>query len=197
MHNACAQALHRNSITMNGQNNDCPQYVFELPISEKFELNGEIHDLGEISTININAIEQYINSQLTEQLKADKVKIYGSNLTALDNTFERLSRLTGSITANIGIVESPISNWFFDIMKTPLGWIEYVFDKFSTALTIIMLVLAVIILFPVLEIGIVVWKVGYSTFSALASPIQRLSARWRISNARQLSRRRIKRYLTR
>lgn len=83
-----------NNITISNKEIPCPEFVFELPISEKFTLAGETYDLGEVSTITVNAIELHINNDLTEQLKINKIKIYGVNTTRLDMSFMGLSRLT-------------------------------------------------------------------------------------------------------
>jgi hypothetical protein len=115
-----------NNITISDQVLKCPDHVFELPISEKFELNGEIHDLGETSIITVNAIELYVSNQIAEQQKTDKVKIYGANTTALDNAFAGLTRLSGAIKDNIEQIQTPITNWFLEAIKTPIEWVRYV-----------------------------------------------------------------------
>jgi hypothetical protein len=186
-----------NNITVSNQMLSCPDYVFDLPLSERFELNGETHDLGEVSTVTVNAVELHINNQLAEQLKTDKIKIYGSNLTTLDSAFERLSRLTSSITGNVRQIDSPIGNWLFDTIKTPMKWVQGLMDKFSTTITIVLAIAAFLVLFPIIEVGLIVWKLGYKAFSALASPMHRLSRRWQSVSARQISSNHVRRYLRR
>lgn len=184
------------TITINKEKIQCPDYVFELPISEKFELNNEVYDLGEVSTVTVNAVELHINNELAEQLKTDKVKIYGTNTTALDTSFERLSRLTETIMKDVKLIESPISNWLFDSMKGIMSHISSFISGFSTIVTIILAIGAVILLFPVIEIGIILYKFGYRAFSAIASPMQRLMVRLRSKRIRRKNINRVRRYLT-
>lgn len=190
-----------NNITVGDQKLPCPDYVFELPLSERFELNEEVHDLGEVSTITVNTIELYINDQLTERLKTDKIKIYGSNTTALDSAFGRLSRLTESIRADVKQFGQPVSNWllrgnWLDIFKAPFKWIENLINEFSTVITVIACILAVVIFFPVLEIALVLWKVGCKLFTALTIFLRAIVRRARRNTTRNPSRNRIRRYLT-
>lgn len=182
-------------ITVGSKTITCEEGVYELPISEHFELNNEVYDLGEVSTIQINAVELHINRQITEQLKTDKIKIYGVNMTNLDNKFDRLSRLTDSIWRNVTLVESPIGNWFFDQFKGVGNWISGIISSFGNVLSVIFVIGTIILIFPVIEILLIVWKIGYAAFSAIASPIQRWSTRLRSTRLRTKPIRRLRRYL--
>ena len=60
-------------------------------------LNSRNYDLGEVLTVTVFTVELHINNQLSEHLKTDNIKKYRSNLTSLDRSFARLSKLTGII----------------------------------------------------------------------------------------------------
>lgn len=183
-----------NNIIVSSVVLECPQFVFELSLSEKFELGGEIYDLGEVSTVTINAIELHINNDISDQLKVDKLEIYGINTTKLDSSFQRLSRLTESIMRNITMVESPLNDWLYGPFITIGNAIIGLVSGFSTIISIVRMIG---LLFPVLEITIIAWKTGKLVFSALVSPIQRLSLRWRTTRVRKLPVSKLRRYMLR
>lgn len=184
-----------NNITIHNKENSCPDFVFELPVSDTIKLNGEIYDVGDVSTITINAVEQHVNNEISEQLRIDKIKIYGSNLTNLETQFARLSRLTNSIMKNITIIESPIAGWLSSPFKAITEAIGNFLSTFGTVMSVILAILAFIILFPVLEIGLVLVTIGYRSFSTIASPLQRFSTRMRSMKIRRAGANRIRRYL--
>jgi len=184
-----------NNITIANQELSCPEYVFELPVSEKFVLNSENYDLGDVLTVTVNTVELHINNQLTEHLKSDDIKIYGSNLTSPDWSFERLSRITGTIMRNITTIESPIRNKLFDLVKLSMKWISEVIEKFSIAITFILLIAAFLLVIPIVETVLVVYKLAYRAFSAVVSPILNYQTRWRSKRARRQSKKNIRVYL--
>lgn len=184
-----------NNRTIESRSLQCPGYIFELPISDKFSLAGETYDLGEVSTVTINAVELHINNELEEQLKVHKVKIYGINTTRLDSSFERLSRLTTSVMKNVTIIESPIGNWLFDSIGGLFNWFEDLFTKFGAIIQIILIIGTIMMLFPVFGIGMLIVRVGYSAVISVLTYIQRSHDQMRSRSRRRVSRNRIRQYL--
>ena len=113
----------------------------------------------------------------------------------LDNTFWSMDRIKDTIMSKVEMVESPIGNWFFDWFKGPFEWIKTMVNKFSTIVTVISLVILVFILFPVLEIGLLIWKVGFRIVSLMVRSISSLRDRLRYSAPRGQTANRIRRYL--
>lgn len=185
------------NITIDGQLMQCPDYIFEMPISQKFELDGQLYDLGEVSTVTINAVDLHINNDITDRLNMDTVKIIGTNLTGLDNAFGRLSRLTDSIFHNVTLIDSPFSDWFSGGIWGIFDFIGSIIEKFSMIISIVLFIGALIIMFPLIEIGMIIAKIVYSCFLGILSSYQNLATRWRRSRTRNVSRARLRRYLTR
>ena len=174
----------------------CPDHVFELPVSEKFTPNAETYDLSEVLSVSVNTIELHINNQLSEHLKSDNIRIYGSNLTSLDSSFERLSRLTNTIVREIKTIDSPISNRLFDAIKVPMGWISLFFNRFSAIIAIVLSIAAAILLLPIIVIGVMLWRVSYKIAATIIACAMWLTDRCRPVRRRHTTSRRLRSYLT-
>ncbi|CAA2962379.1 Hypothetical predicted protein, partial [Olea europaea subsp. europaea] len=178
------------NITIDKETVDCPEKPFELPISQKFELGGETYDLGEESIVTINPVEQHLNNEITDRLNIDEIKIYGVNTTGLDYAFEKLSSLTDSVKEKVKLIESPIPKWLTSPFKSIGGAIGKFFAEFSWIISIVASLVVFIILFPVLEIGLLFVKFGYKAVSALATPLLNHWTRTRSRFIRSRARRR-------
>lgn len=182
-----------NNITVENTKMQCPHYVFELPINQKFEIGAEIYDSEDMSSVTVNAVDLHLANVIRDRLKTEVIKIYGSNLTDMDSKFERLSRLTESMLKDVQLIHSPIANRLFDWLKSPLDWISSMMSKFSTVIALIAGVGTIIILLPLIEVATIVMKVGYNGFSMIASPIQRMMTKWRSYKVRRFPTNRLRR----
>jgi len=117
-------------------------------------------------------------------------------LTSLDSSFERLSRLTNNIVREIKTIDSPISNRLFDAIKVPMGWISWFFNRFSTIIAIVFSIAAALLLLPIIEIGLMLWKVSYKIAATIIACAMWLTDRCRPVRRRHATSRRLRRYLT-
>lgn len=181
-------------IKVYGQEADCPDFVHEIPTYESFEMGGEKYEMTEeISTVN--TMELVINSGITDQLGAGKMKIYGSDFKKLNQSFTGLSRLKETLKAKITTIESPIGNKVFSFFSGIGDKIAGILEEFGMVIACIALILTIIMLFPVLEIGYLIFKVFYWFIGGIITQLQRYNDRHRSSRIRRRSENRLRRYL--
>ena len=116
------------NITVKSIKSPCPDYVFELPLTESYELADYQYESTKVSSVVINTLDLQINRDIEKQLKTDKIKIYGTNLTALDNEVNTLQRMLGKFGANITLSEGVLP----EFLVNPLGPVFKMFGNIWT-----------------------------------------------------------------
>lgn len=115
------------NITIQKQNLTCPRYVFEIPNSVSYSLEGYEYEASNITDVVINYVESQIDKDLAKQLKLDKVKISGVNFTEMDDQIDILSRLVDKFTPNITLAHTSLP----DILKSPITFIMNTFNSIT------------------------------------------------------------------
>lgn len=83
------------NITVGLAERRCPEYVFELPLSERFILNGHENTPLQQTKILIHSNELAVNKYIARTLRLEETKILGINTTNLNATVDSLKqRLT-------------------------------------------------------------------------------------------------------
>jgi hypothetical protein len=79
-------------ITLKRRNETCPQFVFELPMTESFELNGHMHQASFKEKVLVNPHELHVNREIIKQLDVDRIRFATTNLTILDQSVQMFSK---------------------------------------------------------------------------------------------------------
>lgn len=183
------------TIMVNKKNHTCPENVFELPQSENFVLNNEEYALTQMSQVLVNTADLHHSNQVTEQLKIDRVKMRPVNMTGLDAGLKKLEQLADLLKGDIKTVNSPIAEWLTAPFKTIGTVASDLVKNFSLWISIGAFIVALYLLVPILQVAMILIQLLRAAFSAIASPILRLHARWRRSKVRDISKKKIRRYL--
>lgn len=184
------------NISINDYSQICPEFVFEIAINEKFELNGVQYDLGEVTTVTVNTMELTINEEISDRLKLDEIKIYGINTTSLDSSFAKLFQISKNIMSNVTTIESPLPESLTKPIKYIGNSISNFLTKFGIAISAILGIASLIILLPIIEIGLILGKVCYRIIVCILDTIQRFLTPLKRIGMRRRRRSRLRRYIT-
>lgn len=91
------------SIVVRNVNVTCPPYVFKIPQTDRFTLNGHTYQANSHKQVSISLHELEIDRQLAKQLKFYEVKIKPANLSAIDQHLGHLNNLFKSVGMNVTI----------------------------------------------------------------------------------------------
>lgn len=164
------------NITVKTVKTPCPDYIFELPLTESYELADYQYESTKISSVVINTLDLQINQDITKQLKTEKIKIYGTNLTILDTEINTLQKMLGKIGANItlseGIFPEILINPLGSVLKT-LGNIWNHIQKGIIVVAGLTIVFLLVLTAPLLQATFIALKIIISPIRSLLSKVLR------------------------
>lgn len=153
-----------NQILIKGLNQTCPDYVFQIPLTEPFVVNNYSYEVSSAKReISVNADLLEINNFISKELSIDKVEINTKSLIKLDDKLNKLNEMFKKVGANITLVESDFGS-LGDFLSSPWKALTSLWSSVKYYLTgsfaIIGLVLATLLGSLLIKVG----EIAYIAF---------------------------------
>lgn len=152
------------NISTQGTTYPCPEYPFELPVSQSFSTNDVEYFGSHVSRTIVNTLDIQMSRDIASQLNLKMVKIYGANLTNFDTEISLINSLFSRIGTNITLTQADVPEVIMTPIKTVTSWYNAVIDymeKGVFVVVIFVIITAVAMAAPLLNlvvISIKLWK---------------------------------------
>lgn len=143
------------NITIEGDELQCPEYVFELPRMVGYKLEGYEYKAVTTNETIVDQIETKIDKVLAKHNHPSEISIKEVNLTTLNTETHTLSNMINKYAPNYSLRNITIP----DIVKSPVNYIKRIFESLDDMIQKVLITLLLLTcLLPTMAILTIVTK---------------------------------------